>query len=202
MESRSVPNPRKAISQAIKLCRKTQIGGMKMATLTAQILVGSPHFYHDGINPTHYLYLSENNRPAWVLVHQNIFDEKQLSTSKITWIPTAEDMLEDALLMIAIHVCKDREILEYAKSFNAKFQKDWLEVYADFKETQRKHLYEKCRAITDFPKVIISVFEGSTLEKQLPVLNQYKMNVEVCRVSYSRLHSSMTNDLRINGSLD
>jgi hypothetical protein len=175
---------------------------MEMAALTARILVGSPHFYHDGINPTHYIYLSENSRPAWVLVNQNVFDEKQLSPSKITWIPTVEHMLEDALLMIAVHICKDRKIIEYAKGFNATIEKSRLEVHSDLKEAQREHLYAKCRAITDFPKVIISVFEGSTIETQLPVLDQYKMDVEVCRVSYSRLHSTMTNELRIKGSLD
>ena len=35
-----------------------------MATLTPQILVGIPHPNHGGINPSHFLFLSENNRPA------------------------------------------------------------------------------------------------------------------------------------------
>jgi len=74
-----------------------------MATMTAQILVGRPHTNHDGINPTHYLFLSENSRPAWVLVSQNIFPKEQRDHSRITWIPTVENMLEDALLMIALH---------------------------------------------------------------------------------------------------
>lgn len=33
-----------------------------MATFTAQILVGSPHPNHGGINPTYSLFLSENSR--------------------------------------------------------------------------------------------------------------------------------------------
>lgn len=173
-----------------------------MATLTAQILVGSPHPNHDGINPTHYLFLSENDRPAWVLVDQNIFREEQFGHSKITWIPTVENMLEDALLMIAIHVCKNHEIIEHAKVFSTKIQTDWIEMYSDLEESQRKQLYQECRAITDFPKVIVSAFRGSTIEKHLSLLEQYKMDVEVCRVSYSRLYSSWTNDTRIEGSLD
>lgn len=173
-----------------------------MATLTAQILIGSPHPHHDGINPTHYLILSENDRPAWVLVNQNIFQEERSSFSKIIWIPTVENMLEDALLMIAIHVCKNREIIEHAKGFSAKIQTDRIEMYSDLEESQRKQLYQECRAITDFPKVIVSAFRGSTIEKHLPLLEQYKMDVEVCRVSYSRLYSSWTNNTRIEGSLD
>ena len=38
-----------------------------MATLIAQILIGSSHPYDGGINPTHCLFLSENSKPAWVL---------------------------------------------------------------------------------------------------------------------------------------
>lgn len=173
-----------------------------MATLTAQILVGSPHPNHDGINPTHFLFLSENDRPAWVLVGQNIFQEERSSFHKITWIPTVENMLEDALLMIAIHVCKNREIIEQAKGFSAKIQTDRIEMYSDLKESQRKQLYQEARQITDFPKVIVSVFRGSTIEKHLSLLEQYKMDVEVCRISYSRLYSSWTNDTRVEGSLD
>ncbi len=173
-----------------------------MATLTAQILVGGPHPNHDGINPTHYLFLSENHRPAWILVDQNIFQGKQLGHSKITWIPTVENMLEDALLMIAIHVRKNREIIEHAKDFCSEIQTDRLELYSVLEESQLKQLYQECRAITDFPKLIVSVFRRSTIEKQLPLLEEYKMDVEICRVNYSRLYSSWTKDTKIEGSLD
>jgi len=172
-----------------------------MATLTAQILVGSAHPNHDGINPTHYVFLWENDRPAWILVHQNIFKEREENVGRITWIPTIENMLEDALLMIAIHVCKNNEVIKLAKSFSAKIESDSMELCSNLEETHRKRLYEKCRQISDFPKIIISVFRGSTIEKQLSVLEQYKMDVEVCKPIYSRLHSSWTNETRIEGAI-
>jgi len=172
-----------------------------MATLTAQILVGHPHPNHDGINPTHYVFLSENDRPAWVLVRQNIFEERGRGIGKITWIPTVENMLEDALLMIAIHVCKNHEVTELAKGFCAKIESERIEVYSDLEEPHRKQLYQRCREISGFPKIIVSVFKGSTIERQLPVLEQYKMDVEVCIPIYSRLYSSWTNETRIEGSL-
>ena len=172
-----------------------------MATLTAQILIGSPHPNHDGINPTHYLFLSENDRPAWVLVDQNIIQEERSSFPKITWIPTVENMLEDALLMVAIHILKNREIVEMAKGFYSKIESKRFELYSNLNESQRNTLYQKCREISDFPKVIISVFRGSTIEKQLAVLEQYKVDVEVCSPIYSRLYSSWTNENRIGGSL-
>jgi len=74
-----------------------------MASLIAQILIGCPHPNHDRINTTHYLFLSENDRPGWVLVDQNISQEDRSSLPKITWIPTVENMLEDALLMVSYH---------------------------------------------------------------------------------------------------
>ncbi len=80
-----------------------------MATFTAQILVGSPHPNHGGINPTHSLFLSENSRPAWILVDP--YPDSGPRNSRIVWIPTLENMLEDALLMIAVYVCKDDGIL-------------------------------------------------------------------------------------------
>ncbi|WP_121661857.1 hypothetical protein [Metabacillus litoralis] len=74
-----------------------------MGTFTAQLLVGQAHPYEGGIcGITHTLQLSENGRPAWVLVSTN--DEKDTKITKITWIPTLEHMLEDALLMIGLYV--------------------------------------------------------------------------------------------------
>jgi hypothetical protein len=43
-----------------------------MGTITAQILVGSPHLYHDGLMPTHQVFLSENSRPARVLTRPGL----------------------------------------------------------------------------------------------------------------------------------
>jgi len=172
-----------------------------MATLTAQILVGSPHPNHDGINPTHYLFLSENDRPAWILVDQNVFPEERSSVSRITWIPTVENMLEDALLMVAVHISKNREILEMAKVFSIDIESNDVELYSSLNESQRNTLYQKCREILEFPKIIISVFRGSTIERQLSILKQYKMDVEVCSPIYSRLHSSWSGKNRIEGSL-
>jgi hypothetical protein len=152
-----------------------------MATLTAQILIGGAEIRHHGINPTHFLFLSENDRPAWILVDQNVFQEDQSSFSKITWLPTVENMLEDALLMVAIHVLKDREMLRIAKDVNIRTDAKWVEFYSNLDENSRNRLYKRCRRIPDFPKLIISVLKGSTIENQLAVLDNYKMDIEVCR---------------------
>ena len=65
-----------------------------MGTVTAQILIGSPHPNDGGIIPSHYLFLSENDRPSWSLVGANIFQENEKEFSKIVWIPTLDNMVE------------------------------------------------------------------------------------------------------------
>ena len=48
------------MSERSKL-RKQLIGDTHMASLTAQLLIGSPHPNDGGIIPSHYLFLSEND---------------------------------------------------------------------------------------------------------------------------------------------
>jgi hypothetical protein len=172
-----------------------------MATFTAQILVGSSHLYHGGISPTHCLYLSENDRPAWILINHSVVGSDLPEHSPITWIPTVEDMLEDALLMIAVHVRKDRGLLRQAELLGADLQSDYLEMYSSLSNAQRAQLHSACRAIKEYPKLIVSVFEASTIESQLPVLEQYGMEVEVCCASCSRQHSSGADETTMEGSL-
>lgn len=173
-----------------------------MATLTAQMLIGSPHPQHDGILPTHYLFLSENNRPVLVLVQQNIFQSKEEKPYSITWIPTKENMLEDALLMIAVNVLRDKEILEIVESEGIKIDSNRFDLNDDINELQRNQLYQKCRSVENFPKVILSFFEGSSLKGRLGVLKYYSMDVEVCSPVYSCLFSVWRNETRIKGSLE
>ena len=110
-------------------------------------------------------------------------------------------MLEDALLMVAIHVMKNKEIIKIAKDYSSKIESQLLELYSDLNNKQRDILYKKCRELSEFPKIIISVFRSSTIEKQITVLEKYKMEVEVCTPTYSRLYSGSDKNERIEGSL-
>lgn len=173
-----------------------------MATMTAQILVGAPHPNDGGINPSHYLFLSENSRPAWILVNQNIQAREQgQKPVRIIWIPTVEHMLEDALVMVAIHVMGKPVVLDLAREMTPKLTSDWVELYDDLDEEQREALYRLCRGLVGYPKLILSVFRWSYIAKQLPVLEQYGMDVEVCTVNYFRLSSVWKGYTETGGSL-
>jgi len=63
-------------------------------------------------------------------------------------------------------------------------------------------LYEKCRAIAPFPKLILSVFTGSTLMSQLQVIEKYDMDIEVCTPAYARLSSQWSPERMVRGSLE
>jgi len=150
-----------------------------MATLTAQILIGDAHTYHDGIMPAHYLFLSENSRPAWILVGQNVFDKTSTDKEKVIWIPTVDRMLEDALLMIAVKVLKDQNILSIAKNIYNDIDSNRVELY-EIDESNRNKLYQECQKIKYPCKLIISVFNGSSIAKQVSVLKNYQVETEVC----------------------
>ena len=173
-----------------------------MGTLTAQILAGEGHPNDGGINPSYSLFLSENSRPAWILVPQDIREKSRQPIAKRTWIPTVEHMLEDALVMIAVHVSKNTAMRELVTEFGVDPDSSRMEMYSAFDDAQRGQLYAKCMELRDLPKLIVSVFRRSTIERQLSVLEKYQMDVEVCVPRYSRLHSQWTEGAVIDGSLE
>jgi len=171
-----------------------------MSTVTAQILIGHPHLYHGGIGPTHYLFLLENSRPVWILVNENISRFTRLR--KIRWIPTIEHMLEDALLMIGVHLIKNKELMDMAMSFNPDYKKPMIELYSTFSDEQLNKLYKKCREIKNFPKIVVVALNESAIKSQLDILEKYKMDVDVCVPIYSRSFSEWTKETEIKGSLN
>jgi len=169
-----------------------------LATITAQILVGSGHPNHDGIVPSHNLYFMEDNRPSWTLYPVSLGDG---FGTKVTWIPTLEHTLEDALLMTAIHVVRDPEIEQMAKEFISSQENNWVVMYDDVDPGHLELMYQRCRAMTNSYKLVLTVLRGSAIEEQLPVLKEYKMDLEVCLPRYVRLYSRWLEQTRVEGEL-
>ena len=71
-----------------------------MSTTTAIILIGQAHQNHSGINPTHLIRLTENDRPALIL--QSIESKEK----PIIIVPTVENMVDDIYLMISVFILK------------------------------------------------------------------------------------------------
>jgi len=175
-----------------------------MGAMTAQILIGAASRYDDGINPGYALFLSENSRPAWILnpIETCYYNDKQVIVKRSqVWIPTVNHMLEDGLLMIAVHVLKDPTLLGKIRVFSPALDLDHVSFYDDFSDEQRSELYAICREVDQWPKLAISLFKGAHIAHQVGCLQHYTMQVEVCENTYSRLQCPMTGKIHTNGSL-
>ncbi|MCT8136970.1 hypothetical protein H1D32_03990 [Anaerobacillus sp. CMMVII] len=168
-----------------------------MGTFTAQLLVGSAHPYEGGIyGITHTLQLSENGRPAWILNSTN--DAKK---AKIMWIPTLEHMLEDALLMIGLYVWKDEALCKMKERYFTNQQKNYIQLYDDIDPKYLEEMRARCRDISSTSKIMISVFEGSTIETQLPVIRAYDYDFEVCLSVFQKAYNVWSGEREERGLL-
>lgn len=149
-----------------------------MATITAQLLVGESHTWHGGIMNTSAIHLYENSRPVWV------YKQEHEGKKVIRWVSTVEDMLEDGLFLAAVHIWKDEDIIRTLRNITGSNSFEELELY-NISDKDRDALYKKCREIDNGGKFILSVFNGSTLMKQVDVLKKYKTEYEVCLSKYT-----------------
>lgn len=171
-----------------------------MGSITAQILIEESHVDSKGINPTHYMFLSEERIPTWTLVSENIKNKDEEFIKKI-WYPTMENTLDDALLMIAIYVLKDNATVELAQSSFKDLSQNSIGLYNDIDKENREKLYEISRNLFSGLKIVITVMEGSSLFDHLHLLKGYKMEIEVCTPIYSRLYYSWYKEQIEKGSL-
>lgn len=144
-----------------------------MATITAQLLIGEVHIWNGGITNAATINLYENSRPSWV------YEPADRKEDNIYWIPTVENMLEDGLLLAAVHIWRNDDIIRTLKTATGNDNLKQLELYNLSKE-DRDILYEKCRALNNSGKAILSVFNGSTLLGQAWVMERYRIEHEIC----------------------
>lgn len=174
-----------------------------MGTFTSKILVGQKHSYDGGIiNISHTLYLSENSRSAWILTPAAEFNENKQSQQRIVWIPTIENMLEDALVMIGLYVLKDEKLVSLAEQYFQYPNKNVIELYDDIKPEELEELYKQARAIESSHKIILSVFQGSSILKHLPALKNYQNDIEVCKSIFTKEFSVWNRRFEESGELE
>ncbi len=157
----------------------------RLPTITAQILIGTEHPYHGGVNPTHYLFLSENDRPSWILVKENITGENS-GNEKIVWNPTADNMFEDALFMINLYIEKNKTLIAYLKENHKKinFNTDNISIPEILEKNDLEKIYnlnmdllKKNKSI----KLAISIFEDSSLKDIVKSLNGSEIKCEILK---------------------
>jgi len=174
-----------------------------MSIITAQILVGNIHPNHNGIIPSAVIYLSENSRPALILLKEDL----SLSTKKrdkYVWIPTVENMIDDIMLMIGLLILKDKKLKKIEKNYLTEKNLSKIELYKDIRCEDLKELYSVNKEIiqnSKSSKVVFSVFKESTLNNKLSDLKDYNINIEICTTKFLRFYSDWSKKIIIEGSL-
>ena len=101
--------------------------------------------------------------------------------------------------MIAIHVIKNKQSIDLSQKMFKKIDLSSSKVYEkltkrleesnldsyenltkNLSESQRNEIYQECRRIKNWPKIIVTVMKGSSIKAQLSVLKKYPMEFELC----------------------
>jgi len=137
-----------------------------MGTLTAFIFIGTSHPNHGGINPTHYITLSENSRPCLEL--KSFDNNKEI----IRIIPTIENMIDDIYFLIYSFIIKKN------KSNQDFHLKEMFELYTD---EERKLLYEEVKTGLKGinMKIVFNLLDGSVLLCQTDKIKEYPTDCEI-----------------------
>lgn len=160
-----------------------------MATTTAIILIGKTHPNSGGINPTHMIQYTENDRPALIL--QEIGGS--LETKVV--IPTVEDTVHDIYLMIAALVLKAINPLKAVSNENRDSLYDILEIH------ERQTLYCDARKAIEENnvKVVFNILHGSHLLSQTDVIKTYPNDFEVTLPTLLKEYNNWGNSIVTSG---
>lgn len=170
-----------------------------MATVTAHALVGTADAHHGGVLPSHQLLLWENDWPLYMLIPVPMTEGQVI----VRWVPTLEHMLEDGLLLLAIHVLGSPALLELAGMSEARGRAGkTLEVYDRWDKATHAELLAACRKLDGFPKLVLTLLQGCFLNKQIDVLKDYRMDVEICCPVYARDSSAWVGGARISDFIE
>ena len=169
-----------------------------MATLTTHFLIGENDPHHWGVIPRAQLSLFENDKPLFQL-SPLMTDDKAKS---FRWVPTLESMLDDAMLMIAVHFLRVFSLKDIAKKDYKTTKGKPFEIYEDMDPKTHKDLIVATRRLPDFPKLVITVLEGSSIRDHVATIKKYSMDVELCFAGYKRNLSEWTRGTHIEDFID
>jgi hypothetical protein len=160
-----------------------------MATTTAIILIGHAHQNNSGINPTHIIRFTENDRPALILQPLDGNSECKVI------IPTVDNTVNDIYLMIAVLILKkvspSREIHNYERE----------NLYDILDEQERFLLYAKAKKIFEETtiKIVFNILDESHLLNQIDVIKTYPNDFEVTLPAFKKEFNVWANKIVTKG---
>lgn len=151
-----------------------------MPSCTAQMLIGRKATPGVGLEPTHLMLFApqENN---WTLIA--LPDSQSEGTSaakKITWTTSEEHAIEDGLLMAAVYLFEDGDLLQLIKESTSSPVVDISDPSKQFGEHVLAQLRNRCRNVEGDISIVLTLFADSVLLGQARNLNEFAMDIEVC----------------------
>jgi len=175
-----------------------------VSAVTALILIGNSHPHDGGMRAFAEIILEEGERPTFKL--RWIRPLKKSSSTQFrnfTMIPTLENMLDDALLIIVYALCRNTKIFKKINLITkgAPVYTHRLSMYEDFTKEERLELYADIKEISDFPKVTWCLFEGTGIANSIQNLTYYLLESEVTRSAYLRTYDQLSSEWKVYGRL-
>ena len=160
-----------------------------MATTTATVLIGHAHQNDSGINPTHIIRFTENDRPALIL---SSIDGK---SDPIVIIPTIENTINDIYLMVAVF------ILEKVKTSKEIHNAQRLSLYDLLENNERQALYvQTFEAFQDTKlKLVFNILDNSHLLSQLEIIKEHPTDFEITLPAMKREFDAWSNKIITKG---
>ncbi|CAN5827482.1 hypothetical protein BH24BAC1_BH24BAC1_10920 [soil metagenome] len=158
-----------------------------MATTTATIFVGHAHQNGSGINPTHFIQFTENDRPALILRDIEGKEERKVI------IPTVENTIEDIFLLITVFILKMVKPSKEIHNFNR------ATIYDILDENERKELYKKSIDIlkSNRIKVVINILDDSHLLSLIEQIKKYPNDYEITMPSLKKEFNAWSNKVEL-----
>lgn len=160
-----------------------------MATTTAIILVGYAHQNNSGINPTHIIRFTENDRPALILQNLEVNNDHKVI------IPTLENTVNDIYLMIAVFILKKVSPSKEIHNFNRESLYDILD------KNERFILYSDAKKIIEETniKVVFNILDDSHLLNQIDLIKSYPNDFEVTLPALKKEYNAWANKIVTKG---
>lgn len=186
-----------------------------MSVITAQVIAGNADLYRNGLEPMNVLWFSEGgSRPGWYLERASLLDRFEQHdpvedgvgpVAPVTLVPERpETILEDGLLLLVARGIEDAAVVTRAKHLLPELLESTF-VDLDIGEHDPGELAELRDLSADCEtrcQLTVILFQGCTLYEQLPALERYPFNLEVCTPTYSRQMTPWNPETVRIGSLD
>ena len=171
-----------------------------MSVVTAQIIAGTGDLYRPGVRPLNVLWFAEGGgRPSWLLERSGWLDFIEPGRDRggdgvgprepVLLVPESpETILEDGLLLLVARGIEDPAVVARSRHLVPELL-DSSHVELDSGKHNPDDLVEMRELSAEREmscQLTVILLQGNMLHDQLPVLENYPFNLEVCSPTFSR----------------